>query len=144
MCEFTASGKPGVPPAPPIDGWTSARKREHQVSVRFAAAAETVETREGPVDAAPGDAIITGALGETWPVARAVFELRYRHLAGDSYRAVPLSVRACRHDAPFTALLADGHTRLHGAAGDWLIDYGDGSLGIVGAAIFRLTYELSS
>ncbi|NML63067.1 hypothetical protein HHL21_18675 [Massilia sp. RP-1-19] len=85
MCEFTASGKPGVPPAPPVGGWTSARKREHQVSVRFAAAAETVETGEGPVDAAPGDAIITGAAGETWPVARAVFALRYRHLAGDTY-----------------------------------------------------------
>ena len=142
MCEFTASGKPGVPPAPPVDGWTPARKREHQVSVRFAAEAETLDTREGPVDAAPGDAVIAGAAGETWPVARAVFAQRYRHLAGDTYMAVPLGVRACRQNAPFTALLADGRTRLHGAAGDWLIDYGDGSLGVVGAAIFPLTYEL--
>lgn len=144
MCEFTASGQPGVPPAPPVDGWTSARKREHQVSVRFAVAAETVQTREGSVDAVLGDAIITGAAGEKWPVAQAVFAQRYRHLAGDTYMAVPLGVRAVRQNAPFTALLADGRTRLHGEAGDWLIDYGDGSLGIVGATIFPLTYELSS
>lgn len=144
MVQFTASGKPGVPPAPPVDGWITARKREHQVSVRFAAATETVDTREGPVDAAAGDAIITGAAGETWPVARAIFDQRYRQLAGDTYMAVPLGVRACSQAAPFTAQLADGRTRLHGAAGDWLIDYGDGSIGVVGAAIFPLTYELSS
>jgi hypothetical protein len=144
MCEFTASGKPGVPAAPPVDGWIGARKREHQVTVRFAATTETVQTREGPVDAAPGDAIITGAAGEAWPVAQAVFAQRYRHIAGATYMAIPLGVRACRQVAPFTALLADGRTRLHGVAGDWLIDYGDGSLGIVGAAIFPLTYELSS
>lgn len=144
MVHFTASGKPGVPPTPAVDGWTSARKREHKVSVRFAAAAETVSTREGGVDAAAGDAIITGAAGETWPVPRAVFAVRYRHVESDTYRAVPLGVQACRQHQPFTALLADGHTRLHGAPGDWLVDYGDGSLGIVGAAIFSLTYELTN
>jgi hypothetical protein len=31
---------------------------------------------------------------------------------------------------------------LHGRAGDWLVDYGDGSLGIVSPAIFSTTYEI--
>ena len=28
------------------------------------------------------------------------------------------------------------------SAGDWLVDYGDGSLGIVSPAIFATTYEI--
>lgn len=39
-------------------------------------------------------------------------------------------------------LLADGTSRLHGAPGDWLIDYGDGTLGVVSAEIFAATYRI--
>jgi len=42
----------------------------------------------------------------------------------------------------FEALLADGVSRLKGQPGDWLVDYGDGSLGIVSQAIFATTYEI--
>ena len=31
---------------------------------------------------------------------------------------------------------------LRGHAGDWLVDYGDGSLGIVARDIFATTYEI--
>jgi hypothetical protein len=31
---------------------------------------------------------------------------------------------------------------LHGHPGDWLVDYGDGSLGIVSRTIFPTTYEI--
>ena len=41
-------------------------------------------------------------------------------------------------------LLADGRSKLSGARGDWLVDYGDGSLGIVSEAIFPMTYEILS
>ena len=43
---------------------------------------------------------------------------------------------------PFDVLLADGVSRLHGRPGDWLVDYGDGSLGVVTNAIFGVTYEI--
>jgi len=33
-------------------------------------------------------------------------------------------------------------SRLHGHPGDWLVDYGDGSLGIVSRTIFPTTYEI--
>ena len=33
-------------------------------------------------------------------------------------------------------------SKLTGGAGDWLVDYGDGSLGIVSQAIFATTYEI--
>jgi hypothetical protein len=43
----------------------------------------------------------------------------------------------------FEVLLADGVSRLSGRAGEWLVDYGDGSLGIVSEAIFANTYEIT-
>ena len=42
----------------------------------------------------------------------------------------------------FDVLLADGVSRLNGRAGEWLVDYGDGSLGIVSEAIFASTYRI--
>jgi hypothetical protein len=39
-------------------------------------------------------------------------------------------------------LLADGVSRLSGIPGEWLVDYGDGSLGIVSEAIFATTYQI--
>jgi hypothetical protein len=125
-----------------------ARKRGHTVLVRFAPAACLVQTREGPVHAGAGDAIVTGAAGEQWPVPRQRFARRYQPVAplaagmDGSYLALPLDVFALPMDTPFSVLLADGQSQLAGAAGDWLLDYGDGSLGIVGAAIFSTTYEL--
>ena len=44
----------------------------------------------------------------------------------------------------FEVLLADGISRLSGHAGDWLVDYGDGSLGVVSQAIFSTTYEITT
>jgi hypothetical protein len=39
-------------------------------------------------------------------------------------------------------LLADGQSTLTGRPSDWLVDYGDGSLGIVSQDIFATTYEI--
>jgi hypothetical protein len=43
-------------------------------------------------------------------------------------------------DENFEVQLADGKSVLHGKRGDWLVDYGDGSLGIVSQTIFDVTY----
>jgi hypothetical protein len=43
---------------------------------------------------------------------------------------------------PFGVLLSDGVSRLTGHAGDWLVDYGDGSLGVVSGPVFASTYEI--
>ncbi len=56
--------------------------------------------------------------------------------------SLPNSIMAVPMSEAFDVLLADGVSRLHGQSGDWLVDYGDGSLGIVAAAIFAATYEL--
>jgi hypothetical protein len=125
-----------------------ARKLEREIDVRFTPIACTVKTSEGVVHAAPGDAIITGTAGEHWRVSRARFPDKYRPvppiIAGQSgrYISLPNRIMAVPMTEPFEVLLADGVSRLSGLPGEWLVDYGDGSLGIVSALIFATTYEI--
>ena len=142
---WQGSGAGGYAPdvlADPRCMW--ARKRELPVQVRFTAHDRIVDTREGPVQARAGDAIVTGAFGEHWPVRRARFADKYREIAPGRFVSLPLKVLAIAMDAPFAVLLADGGTTLNGKAGDYLVDYGDGTLGIVAAAIFAATYDVET
>ena len=61
-----------------------------------------------------------------------------------TYRRLPKDVLAVRLYQPFAVMLADGKSRLSGGAGDWLVDYGDGTLGVIADAIFITTYETTS
>lgn len=125
-----------------------ARKLVREIQVQFVSEACTVETQEGVVHARPGDAIVTGIAGERWRVSRARFAEKYRAvpptLEGQSgqYVSLPNSIMAVAMSEPFEVLLADGVSRLKGQPGAWLVDYGDGSLGIVSPAIFATTYEI--
>jgi hypothetical protein len=125
-----------------------ARKLEREIDVRFTPVECTVQTAEGLVQAAPGDAIITGTAGEHWRVSRARFPHKYRPVpptvAGEPgrYVSLPNRIMAVSMREPFEVLLADGVSRLSGRAGEWLVDYGDGSLGIVSEDIFANTYEV--
>jgi hypothetical protein len=125
-----------------------ARKLEREIEVRFTPIACTVQTSEGLVYARPGDAIITGTAGEHWRVSRARFADKYRPVpptvAGEAgrYVSLPNRIMAVRMTEAFDVLLADGVSRLSGRAGEWLVDYGDGSLGILSQPIFATTYEI--
>jgi hypothetical protein len=148
---FRSSGRGGFADAVKSDPrHVEARKRPRTVEVRFAEAECTVQTSEGVVHAKPGDAILTGSAGEHWRVSRAHFAGKYQPLApveaGDAgrYRALPYRVLALRMSEPFEVVLSDGVSRLNGHGGDWLIDYGDGSLGIVAPMIFADAYEILS
>jgi hypothetical protein len=129
-------------------GRVLARKLPREVGVQFTSTASTVQTLEGVVHARPGDAIITGSAGERWRVSRGHFAEKYRPVPptveGQSGRYVnlPNSIMAVPMSGAFEVLLADGISRLRGQPGDWLVDYGDGSLGIVSPAIFAATYEI--
>lgn len=146
---YRSSGQPGFLPSISDDPRrVFARKRQHTVNVQFTPVACIVQTLEGTVSARPGDAIITGLAGEHWRVSRARFAEKYRPVpplaAGESgaYVSLPNRVIAVRMESPFEVLLADGQSRLAGKPGDWLIDYGDGSLGIVAKTLFATTYEI--
>jgi hypothetical protein len=125
-----------------------ARKLEREIDVRFTPVECTVETPEGVVHARPGDAIITGTAGEHWRVSRARFADKYRPVpptvAGEAgrYVSLPNRILAVPMSESFEVLLADGVSRLHGRPGEWLVDYGDGSLGIVSEDVFASTYSI--
>jgi hypothetical protein len=116
--------------------------------VRFATEPCTVQTPEGLVHAKPGDAIITGVGGERWRVSRAHFTDKYRPVPptvmGESgvYASLPYRILALHMQQAFDVWLADGISHLAGRAGDWLVDYGDGSFGVVADSIFATTYEI--
>ncbi|TFW35568.1 PGDYG domain-containing protein [Massilia horti] len=123
------------------------RKRPQVLMVQFATTSGQLETLEGPVAVAPGDAIVTGSGGERWPVTRRRFESRYTPVApcrpGEEgpYQGLAVSVLALQVGTPFAVILANGITHLHGRPGDWLVDYGDGNLGLVAQALFPSLYE---
>jgi len=125
----------------------TARKLERAIHVRFASEPCMVHTAEGLVHARQGDAILTGSTGEQWRVSQEHFSLKYRPvpptLEGEAggYVSLPNRILALPMTESFEVILADGVSRLRGNAGDWLVDYGDGSLGIVSQAIFAITYE---
>jgi len=129
-------------------GRVLARKVVREVNVQFTSTACTVQTQEGVVHARPGDAIVTGSAGERWRVSRGHFADKYRPVAptveGQSgrYVSLPIAITAVPMPGAFEVVLADGVSRLKGQPGDWLVDYGDGSLGIVSPAIFAATYEI--
>lgn len=146
---FHSAGHPGFSPeVAEHPECRQARKLVHEVQVSFADDERTVQTMEGVVHAKAGDAILTGIGGERWRVSRRHFPDKYRPVAptepGETgaYVSLPNRVLALRMDGTFEVQLADGVSRLRGESGDWLVDYGDGSLGIVAADVFSTTYEI--
>lgn len=148
---FKSSGVPGFSARVADDPrHRQARKRERQVQVRFTDITCTVQTMEGIVHAKPGDAILTDQGGNHWRVSKGRFPTAYRPSpdtqSGEdgTYLSRPSKVLVLQSEAPFEVLLADGVSLLKGKAGDWLVDYGDGSLGIVAQSVFSETYDLLS
>ena len=92
----------------------------------------------------------TGTAGEHWRVSRSRFADKYRPVpptvAGEAgrYVSLPNRIMAVPMSEVFEVLLADGVSRLKGVPGEWLVDYGDGSLGIVSEDIFASTYTIIS
>jgi hypothetical protein len=146
--EIHATGIPGFSAwAQSASGHIAARKRPAEVQVRFASEDCAIQTLEGVVHASIGDAIVSGIAGEQWPVSRAHFGDKYRpvpplEMGRDGiYLSLPIDVLAVPMQTAFKVRLADGRSWLGGRAGDWLVDYGDGSLGVIAATIFNLIYQ---
>ena len=123
------------------------RKLPIPVHVMFAASSGMVETLEGPVRHEPGDAILTGVQGERWPVQREAFDRAYapvpptRPGADGTYIKRPLDALALPLRDALTVPVGGHGDRLHGQPGDWLLQYGDCSYGVVSSAIFQAPYE---
>ncbi|MCC8395831.1 PGDYG domain-containing protein [Paraburkholderia sp. MMS20-SJTR3] len=122
-------------------------KRPLRVQVSFAGAAGQLETLEGTVQYARGDALLTGVEGELWPVPRERFFATYaplaptRHGENGSYVKVSEQVWAWRADAPTDLALAGARGTLHVASGDFIVESDSGEVWVVAASIFAKTYE---
>jgi PGDYG protein len=120
------------------------------VPVAFAGRAGVCDTLEGPVRFRAGDAILTGIRGERWPVRRKLFLASYDPVpptrAGESgsYRKAPAVTYALRLDRPREVQVGWQHDPLHGRRGDWLLQYADGSYGVIQDSIFRESYRPAS
>ncbi len=118
------------------------------VQVEFAATGGTLATREGPVNYSAGDALLTGAEGERWPVPREAFEVNYAPVAPlrlgkpGAYRKRPREVWAKPMGDAFDVTLDRGRGTLSGGPGDWLVQYAPSDLSVVSARVFDQIYEL--
>ena len=137
--ELGIAGRPGV---------CAVRSRELTRNVKFATDNGVLETHEGPIRYQKGDALVTGADGERWPVTLALFRKIYVP-AGDytygqdgDYRKVQRNANALRLAGPRSFALSRGRGALSGKAGDWIVDYGRGDLSIVAEKQFGTYYEV--
>jgi hypothetical protein len=120
------------------------------VQVAFADVAGVCETLEGPVRFNAGDAILTGVRGERWPIRRDLFLASYDPVpptqAGESgsYSKAPALTYAIRLDRTREVPVGWQHDPLHGRPGDWLLQYADGSYGVIQDSVFRESYGPAS
>ena len=118
----------------------------HQVEV--AASSGLCETLEGDVVYQPGDAIVTGVGGESWPVSREYFFTNYEAVPptvfgkDGCYRKKPIDVWVKKLDKAITIYISGGKSTLNGKEGDWLVQYAPQNHGVVAQNIFEVTYEL--
>ncbi len=116
--------------------------------VVFAKTAGSTKTLEGAVRHDAGDAIMTGDLGERWPIQRSVFEARYQSADGQAmgtdgrYYKSPRQILALQASGPTCVDLSHGRGVLMGGAGDWIVDHGGDDMAIVAADVFARTYRL--
>lgn len=122
-------------------------KRPRLVNVRFAERDQRISTLEGMVACRQGDAIVTGIVGESWPVPIEVFARKYEAVPPTAegtagvYKTLPQAVFALQIDAATEVRLSNGRGTLTGNAGDWLVEYAPGDCSIVKEGIFYDTYD---
>lgn len=115
--------------------------------VYFAKTGGEIQTLEGRVRYASGDAIVTGVQGESWPIHRARFMLSYEPVppteSGEdgTYCKRASEVWALVLDAPIEIPLPKCRGVLKGNVGDVLVQYPSGGQAIVSGDIFEKTYE---
>lgn len=119
------------------------RKKPIVLSFRRAVNAELIQTLEGAVTALPGDAILTGTKGESWPVKSTTFQDTYvsNDVDGTCYKRA-IDVVATQMSEPFEVVVGWSAEPLKGSPGDYKLEYGPGDYGIVRADIFDETYEV--
>jgi hypothetical protein len=116
-------------------------KRPIPLEFRVTEEDETIETKEGSVNAKAGDAVMTGTEGEQWPIPREKFEQTYDVLGPALAAKKNIPVFAKEMSEPFQVKVSWSDDLLQGEPGDYLVQYGPGDYGVVGREIFKKTYR---
>ena len=116
-------------------------KKPIPLEFRVAEEDETIQTKEGRVEASVGDVIMTGTEGEQWPIPREKFKQTYDVLEPGKAAKKNIPVFAKELLEPFHVKVSWSDALLQGEAGDYLVQYGVGDYGVVGREIFRKTYK---
>ena len=122
------------------DGFQTAKK-PIPLEFRYAEADETIDTKEGPVGAKAGDAIMTGTEGEQWPIPAEKFAQTYDDLGDGTASKKNIPVFAKEMSAPFQVKVSWSDDLLQGEPGDYLVQYGPGDNGVVVRDILGKTYD---
>jgi len=122
-------------------------KKPITVQVSFAINSGTLQTLEGLVAYAHGDALVTGLAGERWPIDRKRFERTYSAADPDGamgrdgrFTKVPALVQAHRADHDQSICVSSGRGILAAKAGDWIVTASDGESWVVADGIFQDSY----
>jgi len=116
-------------------------KKPIPLQFRYADDEETIQTKEGPVSAQKGDAIMTGTEREHWPIPAEKFEQTYNVLEPGLAAKKDIPVFAKEMIEPFQVKVSWSDDLLRGEGGDYLVQYGPGDYGVVGREIFGRTYK---
>lgn len=122
-------------------------KRSIPVEVEFVSHAGTLQTLEGPVVYAAGDALMTGAVGERWPISRNRFQATYdpvpptRMGENGFYLKKRISIHARQVSRQENIPLPEGQGSLLAREGDWVLTAPDGHQRVVANDIFLETYQ---
>jgi hypothetical protein len=87
-------------------GVCKVRSKPVERAVRFATAPGVMDTPEGPVRYAAGDAIVTGEAGECWPISIAKFRVLYDPATGGT-----MGIDGLFHKMPRESLARDTYDR---------------------------------
>lgn len=123
-----------------------AEKKPIPLEVDFAQAEGQLDTLEGKVTYAKGDALVTGTKGERWPIQRDIFEKTYAAEPPlemgqkGKYTKLPLRVFALQVTENTNIELSGNRGMLAAKAGDYIVQYAINDLAVVAKEIFEKTY----
>ena len=122
-------------------------KNDSPVTVTFFGGGGILDTLEGRVSYAKGDAHLVGVNGESWPIEKERFFETYAPMPGTEagtdgkYCKKDLPAWALQLNEPFVVELSNHKGLLKGQCGDWLLQYAPDEYGVVSREIFEATYR---
>lgn len=117
-------------------------KQPVPVKYSFATKKMTIETLEGPVVCSKGDVIMTGVAGERWPIPRDKFNATYDIVDESTATKKYIEVSAVKLIEEARVRVPWSKDLLTGNIGDYVVQYGVDSYGVVNNQVFEQTYAI--